>query len=104
MSTFAAAFREIVTPQLRLLIRVQALFVLLDMVTFNDAITDVHRFAVKRGALQLPAQLQVDLEDWIGQTLLEFIDKLTPIVEKRQAIADRVARQIAQHEAQWLTK
>lgn len=74
MKLFAEHFRQHVTAKLRWLASIEATLVLLDVVSFSDARSELLRFARSRGALSLPENVFEDLEDWIDTELLRAID------------------------------
>ncbi len=111
MATFAATFRELVMPGLRQRCRVQALFVTLDMETFAGAFAAVMRHASQRGASGLPDDLLAELADWIGTTILGFVDAFEPAADEARRVADKVAADIlrweiaaAGQDAAWQTR
>lgn len=96
MSTFQAAFREIVVPDLRRACRLQALSVARQRCTFMDAHASVMAQARSRGALHLPDGILLDLEVWIDATIL----RTATDVEIRPEAAREI---VAECEATWQT-
>lgn len=97
--TFAAAFRELVMPDLRQHCRTQALFVALDHSTFTEASAAVMAQAAERGASKLPNNLLLELQDWINATILREIDGHAATAEAVRYFTDHPAG----CEAEWRT-
>lgn len=99
MATFAAAFRELVMPDLRMMCRTQALFVALDQCAFTEASAAVMGHATTRGASKLPDNLILELQDWIDTTILREIDGHAATAEAVRHFTDHPGR----GEAEWGT-
>jgi hypothetical protein len=103
MTTFASAFREHVTPDLRRSARVQGARLALDRISFEDAYAAVFEIARKRGAHYLDEAAFYDLRDWISIQILDALNEFLPDVLAHREILDRVAADIAKCEAAWTT-
>ena len=103
MTTFPATFRELVIPDLRRLCRVHGLFVALDNRTFSEAFSAVWQEASCRGALLLPDNLMLEIEEWVMLTILKHEAEFRPSIEEYRRMADRVIEDIERCEAQWGT-
>lgn len=103
MTTFAAAFREIVTPALSNAARSQGARLALDLCSFTEAYDHVFGIARQRGALHLSDNLLIELEEWIAGQLLSVFNELEPEVLEYRLIVDQVAADIAKCEAAWTT-
>lgn len=88
MSNFAAAFREIVVPDLRRACRLQALAVARERCNFTDAWIAVMAQARRRGATHLPTSIIIDLEAWIDTTILQTIADIETRPEAAREIVD----------------
>lgn len=88
MSTFHAAFREIVVPDLRRACRLQALSIVRGRCDFIEAHTAVMGMARARGALSLADQLLADLDDWIDTTILKTIADINTRSDASREIVD----------------
>ena len=75
MTTFAAAFRELVTPDLARMCCARGLFIALGVSGWNEAFAEVVAEARRRGAGHLPAHAFAQLEEWVAATLLAAVDK-----------------------------
>jgi hypothetical protein len=73
MTTFAAKFRELVMPDLRRAVRLQAFALSRGRCTFTEASGGIWRLARKRGACHLSPSLIAELDDWIDATLLAAV-------------------------------
>ena len=89
--SFADTYREIVVPDLRRRCRAQAGSVALDLTSFSEAQSNVIHAAYARGSGNLPNEIQIDLMNWIGSTLLRDIDAAERDVAKYRVMSDRVA-------------
>lgn len=98
-SDFAATFRAHVIPQLREMMPVRGLFVALGIEGFTEAHGTVMRRAAELGAYHLPPEHLSLVDDWIGTALLDAIREKQPVVDAGEALADRVAKDIAAWEA-----
>lgn len=98
MTDFATTFGELVVPDLRRLCRVQGLFLALGLASFSEASDEVMEAAARRGATRLKSRELSELEDWVTTTILKAETEFAPSVAARRAIADRVARDIAEWE------
>lgn len=88
MSTFSAAFREIVVPDLRRSCRLHALSVARDRCSFMDAHAAVMALALKRGMLHLPGDVLIDLETWIDTIVLKTVIDIENRHEAAREIVD----------------
>jgi hypothetical protein len=102
--SFADDFQEMVAPDLHELMRKRGLFLALDMISFQEAHTDVMALAVQRGALHLADDDLLALEDWITLTLLKQCEKFEPAVARSAEVADKVATDIRRWEAKCLVR
>jgi hypothetical protein len=75
VSSFAAAFRDLVTPRLAALCLTHGDAVALGASTWPEAFADVIAEARAKGALHLPDDVYLQLEEWVAATLLAAIDK-----------------------------
>lgn len=73
MTEFAAAFREIVVPDMRQLIRATAPCVAMCVMRWTEAHASIMHAASKRGASLLPDNVYDDFEDWVCTQLLNAI-------------------------------
>lgn len=90
MSTFQAAFRELVVPDLRRACRHQALSVARDRCGFTDANIAVYRMATARGATHLPDGILLDLEVWIQTVILKTVVDIENRPEAAREIVDEI--------------
>ena len=74
MSTFAAVFREHVTPDLQRLIKATAPCVAMCVMTFGEACESIMANAIRRGATSLPDDVFLDLRNWISTQLFLAIE------------------------------
>lgn len=88
MSTFAAAFKEIVIPDLRRHCRLQAVFVAHGRKSFTDGTGVVWHYAMARGAGHLPLPNIDQLGDWIDTTVLQTIAEIETSPETAPSIVD----------------
>ena len=94
MSNFAIHYRRLVLPQLKLLAKREAHYVVADAETFMGAFSNIEHQARALGALFLPEKLFADLEDWIATTLLLEIQALEQVMERvaeRMRVLERVS-------------
>lgn len=71
--TFPAHFRKHVMPRLQNLVTAEAVCVSREVETFSGACDAVMAYARRYGALHLPDDKLLDLEDWIATELLSQI-------------------------------
>jgi hypothetical protein len=88
--SFALHYRQHVLPQLALLAKGRAHYVVADAETFVEAYGVLEARARELGALLLPPNLVGDLEDWIASTLLLEVQGLEAIMFR---VETRMARQ-----------
>lgn len=88
MSTFAAAFREIVMPDLRRRCRISALMVARERWSFTEASSHTFDLARARGAAHLPDGVLTDLHGWIDSTLLRTIADIETRPDAAREIVD----------------
>lgn len=100
-AAFDNAYGELVTPALRRLCCVQALFVALDIISFGDARHVVWAEARRRGAGYLSEKAQDDLEDWISTMILKAWDRFGEAPDYRRLIVDTVAGNVDELEEAW---
>lgn len=88
MSTFFAAFHEMVVPDLRRACRLQALAVARERCGFTDAWIAVMAQAGRRGASHLSDEVLMELEEWIDTTILKAITDIETRPEAAREIVD----------------
>lgn len=98
MSSFAAAFRDLVMPDLRRSCRLQALSMARDRCDFSEATDAVLAQAQRRGATHLPDGLISELIDWIDATLLRTVAEIETKPDAAREIVDEALRPL---EAAW---
>lgn len=97
--TFAAEYRRIVVPRLQRMARFQGLLIATGAQDFSDAFATIMREALRLGAAHLAPDNLPDLEDAVTEWLLAAIDAVQPAWDAAQRLADRVAHDMARHEA-----
>jgi hypothetical protein len=88
LPNFALHYRQHVLPQLALLAKGRAHYVVADAETFVEAYGVLEARGRDLGASLLSADIFSDLEDWIATTLLKEIQALEArmlVIEKRMA-------------------
>lgn len=101
MSSFAAAFRVHVIPEIRRLCKLQGLYVALGVHGFAEAHSAVLDHARRRGSNHLPDDVLFELEDFICTKLLDGIVEFETIDHASSVVADKVALDIRRWEALW---
>lgn len=89
MSVFAVAFRELVTPDLARMCRARGVFIALGMNGWGESFDEVMTEALHRGASHLPADVFVQLEEWVAMSLLRAITKAEAETESYADMPDK---------------
>jgi hypothetical protein len=87
LTTFAATFRELVTPDLARMCRARGVFIALGMNGWGESFDEVMTEALHRGAIHLPAVVFEQLEEWVATSLLRAITAAD--TEQYAAMPDR---------------
>ena len=90
MSTFAAAFRDIVVPDIKRFIQASAPCVGLGVISFAQACDGAERIAARRGSARLPDDVFRQLVDWISDAMLREVEAY----ERANPIACSNAREL----------
>ena len=86
MATFAAAFREIVIPDLRKACVVQGMYLSAGLATWPEAFGEVLKLATDRGALHLPSSDWDGLTDWIAAELTRDVARSDQLTTEWEAL------------------
>lgn len=97
--TFPADYRRIVAPRLLRAAQFQGVLIATGDQAFGTAYAALMREAYRLGASHLADDLRAELDEAVADWLVAAIDAALPDWEAAQALAARVAEDIARHEA-----